>query len=241
MPTRLNPTADIFRQNEADILGNSKDDSTSGNAGRIPQLNPDVGNAQTIAAVDGDLQTIDTAAEVLAVNLVANTSGNANAKYSSNLLLRAIGTLLQIVANKITLFAIKAANTPSLTTDSAIVVTTREVFSRYRNTALSSTPDQVKSSATALRGWNIINVNAVPVYVKFYDNLAASVTVGTTTPFLTLEVPPQVSDTPGCVYMEPICVQDRATTALTIACVTGLADSNTVAPTTGIHVSLRYE
>ena len=136
---------------------------------------------------------------------------------------------------------IKAASTPSQATDTAMVVTAREVFSRYRNTALSNTPDQVKSTAAALRGWNIINVNAVPVYVKLYDALAASVTVGMTAPFLTLEVPPQISGTPGCIYMEPASVQDRTNTALTIACVTGLADASAAQPTTPIHVSLRFE
>ena len=114
-------------------------------------------------------------------------------------------------------------------------------FIRYRNTALSSTPQQVKASGATLLGWNFINSNTVTVYVKLYDALLANVTVGTTTPVKTIAIPPGDGTNPGIFYMAiqgyP---QELITTGLTIACVTGLADSSTAAPATAIHASLRY-
>ena len=111
---------------------------------------------------------------------------------------------------------------------------------RYRNTALSSTDVQAVVCGTGgfnIRGFNIINPNSSDVYVKFYDALAANVTVGTTTPILTLLVPAN-----GSVF-EPFESQKVVAffnTAITLAAVTGLADSSTTAPSTAIHVSIQY-
>lgn len=110
----------------------------------------------------------------------------------------------------------------------------------YRNTALSSTDVQVQIASTGgvpVRGFNFINPNSTEVYVKFYDALATNVTVGTTTPVLTLMVPSN-----GSVFE----AYDRNkivaffSTAITIACVTGLADNDTTAPSTAIHASIQY-
>lgn len=111
---------------------------------------------------------------------------------------------------------------------------------RYRNTALSSTDVQAVACGTAglnIRGFNIINPNTTDVYVKFYDALATNVTVGTTTPILTLFVPAN-----GSVFepFENNKVVAFFNTAITLACVTGLADSSTTAPTTAIHISFQY-
>lgn len=132
-------------------------------------------------------------------------------------------------------FRIKPASEAALVTDPAIVVAERYVVNRYRNTALTNTAVTVSSSAIALKGWNITNLNTVPVYVKFCEAVAGSVTVGTTAVVFSLFVPAN-----GSVVMEPQCVWDRYT-ALAIYAVTGIADSNTTAPTTAIEVTLRTE
>ena len=113
-------------------------------------------------------------------------------------------------------------------------------MNRYRNTALSSTDVQAIQCGTAglnIRGFNIINPNSTDVYVKFYDALADNVTVGTTTPILTLLVPAN-----GSVFeaYEVNKVVAFFGTAITLAAVTGLADSSTTAPSTGVHVSFQY-
>ena len=110
-------------------------------------------------------------------------------------------------------------------------------FINSRNTALTNTPIQIKASAGQTRGWNLINLNTIAVYVKFYDALAANVAVGTTAIIRTLAVPSN-----GVFFLEtqPV-TQDDFATAISIACVTGLADSNTIAPTIPIHAAVRYK
>lgn len=111
---------------------------------------------------------------------------------------------------------------------------------KYRNTALSSTDVQVQvsnASGIAVRGFNFINPNSTDVYVKFYDALAANVTVGTTTPILTLMVPSNGSIFEAYDQNKTIAF---FSTALTVACVTGLADNDTTAPSTAIHASIQY-
>lgn len=121
------------------------------------------------------------------------------------------------------------------------VVEALKSFQRYRSTALSSTKVQVKGSAGNVYGWNFINTNTSDVFVKFYDGLAANVTVGTTTPVLTILVPAASGSSNGLFFQDinpdP---QEVFTAGITIACVTGLADSSTTAPTTAIHASVRY-
>ena len=89
----------------------------------------------------------------------------------------------------------------------------------------------------AIRGFNIINPNNTDVYVKFFDNFDGDVTLGTTTPNLTLLVPANGSivesfDEKKTVYF--------FSTNIAICAVTGLADSSTTAPASGVYVQLYY-
>lgn len=118
--------------------------------------------------------------------------------------------------------------------------TTPPDYQRYRNTALSNTDVDVAVAGVSglyVRGFNIINPNSSDVYIKFYNSTAASTTVGTTVPVLSLMVPAN-----GSIFepFENNKIIALFTTALSIACVTGLADASTTAPTTPIHISLQY-
>ena len=107
----------------------------------------------------------------------------------------------------------------------------------FRNTALTNTASQIKATAGQTRGWNFINLNAIAVYIKFYDALAASVVVGTTTVVRTLAIPAG-----GAFFLEAQSVsQDDFLTAISIACVTGLADNNATAPAIAIHAGVRFK
>ena len=103
---------------------------------------------------------------------------------------------------------------------------------QFRNTAVT-TKQQVVGSSSTLNGWNIINSNSYAVYLKFYNILAASVTVGTSAVSKTLMIPAN-----GSV------VNDGAShlfnTAMTIAATKLIADSDTTAVDTGIYVGLSY-
>lgn len=124
----------------------------------------------------------------------------------------------------------------------AVTLASESGFLTYRNTALSSTPQSVKASAGSVMGWNFINANTVPIYVKFFNIASGSVTVGTSPITLTILVPPGDGVTPGMFLLEPSLVPFEVfSNAISIAAVTGLADNSTTAPTSPIHVSVRYK
>jgi hypothetical protein len=122
----------------------------------------------------------------------------------------------------------------------AILPSSPSGLSRYRQTALSSTAQSIKASGGNLIGYSLVNVNTVPVYVKFYD--AASVTVGTTTPVAVVMVPASNGTTPGArdgQVIDPIHPLSF-TNAIQVACTGALADSDTSTPSTAIYLEATY-
>lgn len=99
-----------------------------------------------------------------------------------------------------------------------------EGLSVFRSLDLDESEEEVKASAAKLYGWYLFNAAASTRYVKFYNATAASVTVGSTTPVMTVPVPAgagaNVEYTNGIPF----------TTALTVAATTGVADADTGAP-----------
>lgn len=94
----------------------------------------------------------------------------------------------------------------------------------FRSIDLDETEEEIKASAGKLYGWFIYNDGAAEVYVKLYNATAASVTVGSTTPVMTIPIPAgsgaNVEFTNGITF----------STAITAAATTGVADSDTAAP-----------
>ena len=97
-------------------------------------------------------------------------------------------------------------------------------LSLYRTIDLDETEEDVKTTAGTLYGWYIFNAAATTRYVKIYNATAANVTVGSTTPALTIPIPAgsaaNVEFTNGIGFSTAIC----------IAATTGVADSDTGAP-----------
>lgn len=115
-------------------------------------------------------------------------------------------------------------------------------FAHYRNTALTSTAIAIKAGSTNLYGFNLVNVNTVPVYVKFYNGTTGTVTVGTTAPVAIIEVPAGNGTTPGCSVLAPGTISYLfVNSGLVIASVTGLADNSTAAPSTAIYCEALYK
>lgn len=88
---------------------------------------------------------------------------------------------------------------------------------------------EIKSSAGQIYGLHVINLHTAPIYVKFYNAAAASVTVGTTTPFLTFAVPAQ-SDGNGGGFNLTFSQGLEFSTGITVVALTGVADSDTTGP-----------
>jgi hypothetical protein len=95
----------------------------------------------------------------------------------------------------------------------------------FRSLDLDESEEEIKAGAGQVYGYYLANLHASAFrYVKFYNATAASVTVGTTTPVLTIPVPPgsaaNVEFAHGLAFG----------TAITAAATTGVADNDTGAP-----------
>lgn len=114
--------------------------------------------------------------------------------------------------------------------------------SRFRTTALTSTAQAIKASGGNVYSVTLFNPNTAPVYVKFYNIAAASVTVGTSTVQHVIMVPPGDGTTPGAVLLPAgLASLHYFGTAIAAACVTGLADNSTSAPSTAIYAEVEYK
>ena len=102
-----------------------------------------------------------------------------------------------------------------------------------RTTALSNTATAIKSSAGNIYLLHVENPNSSKAYLQFYDVAAGSVTVGTTTPKLSLLIPA----TGGHDGYLPIPIAFG--TAITVAATTTATGG--AAPTTGLLVNIGYK
>ncbi len=118
---------------------------------------------------------------------------------------------------------------PRMTLDRMAIVTVRpnatgEGLDIFRSIDVDETEEEIKASAGKLYGWFLYNAASAVRFIKFYNATAASVSVGTTTPILTIPLAAgaaaNVEFTNGIPF----------STALCIAATTAVADSDTGAP-----------
>ena len=110
------------------------------------------------------------------------------------------------------------------------------LFEIYRNPALDEVPKVVTSAATTMYAWKLINPNEETVYLKLYNSAAP--TVGTTAPLTIIPVPAGDGTNPGIYEKSDLEPYRRFSSALSVAVVTGLADSDTTAPTVPVYLEL---
>jgi hypothetical protein len=112
--------------------------------------------------------------------------------------------------------------------------------SYYRQTALSSTALQIKSSSGNFIGYSAVNQNTVPVYVKFYDNAAP--TVGTTIPVHVVMIPASNGTTPGARdgALVDMLHPRFFTNAIYVVATGALADTDTSTPSSAIYFEGTY-
>lgn len=115
-------------------------------------------------------------------------------------------------------------------------------FLIFQTTALTNVAQQIKASTGNIFGYNFINVNTIPIYVKLYGVPSASVTVGTTLPSRIILVPAGDAVNPGCVLLS----NDESAffngaTGLSFFATSVLASATTqTAPTTPIYAEAIY-
>lgn len=98
----------------------------------------------------------------------------------------------------------------------------------FRSIDLDETEEDVKTSAGQVYGVWVSNLATSTRFVKFYNATAANVTVGTTTPVLTLPIPGNSSDDVTGLFSSTMGIAFG--TAISVAATTGVADNDTGAP-----------
>lgn len=98
----------------------------------------------------------------------------------------------------------------------------------FRSIDIDETEEEIKATAGQVYWIHAMNMVATARYLKFYNATAASVTVGTTTPVLTFPIPANSTTGAGFVFNVPQGIP--FSTAISVACTTGVADNDTGAP-----------
>lgn len=113
----------------------------------------------------------------------------------------------------------------------------------FRHLDLDETKREVKGSAGTVLWGAISSLQDGAVSIKFYNAPAASVTVGTTTPVMTIEVPKRVAaDDPVAYPLEFPACGIAFSSGITVACTTERADSGTTGPSANaVLINLAYK
>lgn len=117
MPINLKPDSNFWSRIFGDTA--SPGSGTQLAPARFDHFNSDIGNRATVATEDGDLTTIDTAAERLSLNPIANTGGNANVPYTWVFMLRWLLGLIQDVLSRLPAALGSTANSSSFSVSHA--------------------------------------------------------------------------------------------------------------------------
>jgi hypothetical protein len=119
-----------------------------------------------------------------------------------------------------------------MTLDRKVIVTpqphTTGGLSIFRSLDLDETEEEVKGTAGQVYGWFIANLATSTRFVKFYNDTAANVIVGTTAPVLTFPIPGNSTDDIAANALGEHGITFSA--AITVAATTGIADNDTGAP-----------
>lgn len=99
----------------------------------------------------------------------------------------------------------------------------------FRSLDLDETEEEVKGTAGQVYWIHAMNLSTGKRYLKFYNDTAANVIVGTTVPVLTFVIPTQ-GDTNGTGFVLTVPMGIPFSSAITVAATTGLADNDTGAP-----------
>lgn len=152
---------------------------------------------------------------------VAITAGSGTTIYTDD---TASG---HIQVNKLAISTDGSATLIPATADGLAVLNRPETGSGltiFRTIDLDESEEEVKASAGNVYGYYFWNGAASTRFIKWYNATAASVTVGSTTPVLTLPVPAGAA---GHVsFDKPV----TFATAICVAATTGVADADTGAP-----------
>lgn len=102
-------------------------------------------------------------------------------------------------------------------------------LSIFRSLDLDESEEEVKATAGQVYGCWVTNTSTTTRFLKFYNATAANVSVGSTTPVITIGIPGNTSDDISAV-LGAGAHGIKFDTAISVAATTGLADADTGAP-----------
>lgn len=186
----------------------------------------------TVAATQSGTWNVNNVSGTVSLPTGAATAANQS---TANTALSAIQTAVQTLDNAISgnemqvdVVAALPAGT-NLIGNVGIGVRTSGGTSIFRSIDLDESEEQIKATAGQVYWIHAMNLSASTKFLKFYNATAASVTVGTTTPVLTIPLATQ-GDTNGAGFTLSIPNGIAFSTAITVAATTGIADADTGAP-----------
>jgi len=109
-------------------------------------------------------------------------------------------------------------------------------LSIFRSIDLDESEEEVKGTAGCVYSAWVCNTHTSTLYLKFYNATAANVTVGTTTPVITIPIPGNSADDISAVLTAGG-YGIMFDTAITVAVTTGLADNDTGAPAANAFIA----
>lgn len=167
----------------------------------------------TVFTEDSAHTTADKGIQTLAVRRDSPTALGADNDYSPQTL-DANGATWVSLATKLD------------ATNDAVAIGSRTTggLTTFRSLDLDETEEEIKGSAGQVYGYYFFNAATSTRYLKFYNATAANVTVGSTTPLLTLPLPAGAAA--NVAFPQGIAFS----TAITAAATTGVADADTGAP-----------
>jgi len=125
------------------------------------------------------------------------------------------------------------AGAARMTLDRKVIVTpqphTAGGLTIFRSIDLDETEEEIKATAGCVYGCWVTNTATATRWLKFYNATAANVTVGTTTPVITIGIPGNATDDIAGNF-GPGGMGITFDTAITAAVTTGVADNDTGAP-----------
>lgn len=198
------------------------------------------GNPILIAGSDGtnarSLAT-DTSGRQVAVG--AGTAGTAT---GGVLTVQGVASMTPVIVSQATAANLNSTvvNAGTFATQSSPTAAATGGASNLHFFSVTGTPTatSIKSSAGTLYGIQAINTGAAPVYLKLYNTASGSVTVGTTTPVMTIAVPTVATTGAGIVVPFPVGV--AFSTAISYAITNVAADNDATAVAVGVTANVQF-
>lgn len=171
--------------------------------------------------------------DTAAANIYTQSTASEAKDFDGSALPNSVDTEGDLVRNAASLngvqYVMPVNEDGSAIADVSLSVKTTGGSTYYKNLDVDESEDEIKGTAGQIYWIHCMNLANAKRYLKFYNDTAANVIVGTTTPVLTFPLPTP-GDTNGAGFNIAFPQGIAFDTAITVAATTGFADADTGAP-----------